>query len=92
MYQSPGAIVVAASSTIPKDVGTYVIVCLICFGVCVSEFSILAEVINSGVATTFVCMAEDPSALQRTKPQLYQLVRSTYPAIAFWKHCFYLIK
>lgn len=45
------------------------------------EFYILAEVINSGVATTFVCIAEDPAAMQRTKPELYQKIREVYPMV-----------
>ncbi|KAJ3215755.1 putative choline transporter, neither null mutation nor overexpression affects choline transport [Clydaea vesicula] len=49
----------------------------------VSEFTILSEVINSGVTTTFVCLAEDPGALQRTKPDLYQKVVATYPTVQF---------
>jgi xanthosine utilization system XapX-like protein len=45
------------------------------------EFSIIASVINSGVATTFVCLAEDPAALARTKPELYQKIQQVYPEI-----------
>jgi len=35
-------------------------------------------VIDSGVATVFVCFAEDPHALSQTKPALYQVFRETY--------------
>ncbi|KAJ3158696.1 putative choline transporter, neither null mutation nor overexpression affects choline transport [Geranomyces michiganensis] len=44
------------------------------------QFWVLAEVVRSGVATTFVCLAEDPDALQRTKPQLYREFAHAYPA------------
>jgi hypothetical protein len=44
-------------------------------------FSIVSSVIESGVQTTFVCLAEDPSALARTKPALYQKIQETYPRI-----------
>jgi hypothetical protein len=45
------------------------------------QFSILAGVIDSGVATTFVCLAEDPAALARTKPELYRQIQQVYPQI-----------
>lgn len=46
-----------------------------------AEFGIMAEVINSGVATIFVCLAEDPYALQRTQPELFQKVVEVYPQV-----------
>ena len=46
-----------------------------------AEFGIVAEVINSGVATIFVCLAEDPYALQRTQPELFQKVVEVYPQV-----------
>jgi hypothetical protein len=41
----------------------------------------ISQVIESGVATTFVCIAENPQALWNTKPDLYNQIRSTYPSI-----------
>ncbi|KAF9210083.1 putative choline transporter, neither null mutation nor overexpression affects choline transport [Haplosporangium sp. Z 27] len=38
-------------------------------------------VIDSGCATTFVCLAEDPAALARTKPELFEQIRATWPAV-----------
>jgi len=35
-------------------------------------------VIESGITTIFVCFAEEPQALNSTKPALYQLFRETY--------------
>jgi hypothetical protein len=46
-----------------------------------AEFSIISEVITSGVATIFVCLAEDPYALQRTQPELFQKVMEVYPQV-----------
>lgn len=46
-----------------------------------AEFNIMAEVINSGVATIFVCLAEDPYALQRTQPELFQKIAEVYPQV-----------
>lgn len=40
--------------------------------------NVLTEVISSGVVATFVCLAENPAALQRTRPTLYNAVRATY--------------
>jgi len=36
------------------------------------------EVINSGCACTFVCLAEDPAALRRTKPEILNQMQATY--------------
>ncbi|OUM61319.1 hypothetical protein PIROE2DRAFT_45310 [Piromyces sp. E2] len=44
-------------------------------------FSVVAQVINSGVATTFVCLCEDPDALRYTKPELWERIRETYPSV-----------
>ena len=44
---------------------------------------IITEVVSSGVATVFVCLAQDPAALQRTKPELYEKFRSTYPQVTW---------
>ncbi|KAG5461042.1 MAG: choline transporter-like protein [Olpidium bornovanus] len=44
--------------------------------------NLVGEIITSGTATTFVALAEDPEALARTKPQLYEKIRQTYPEVA----------
>jgi len=44
----------------------------------------LTEVINSGVATTFVCFAQEPQVLQRNNPHLYQKFVDTYNNILHW--------
>jgi len=46
-------------------------------------FLVVSKVINSGVATTFVCLCEDPDALRHTKPELWEKVRDTYPSIVY---------
>lgn len=50
------------------------VVIMVCFLIGASMFSTISTVISSGVATTFVCLAEDPDALRRTKPELYEKV------------------
>lgn len=39
---------------------------------------IITAVIESGVTTTFVCLAEDPAALRRNDPELYNEISSRY--------------
>ncbi|KAI8821083.1 plasma-membrane choline transporter-domain-containing protein [Fimicolochytrium jonesii] len=51
-----------------------------------SEFFVMSNVIDSGNVTTFVCLAEDPAALQRTKPELYESIRQAYPQVQFGAH------
>ncbi|CAO3640172.1 unnamed protein product [Cunninghamella blakesleeana] len=57
------------------------VVVLICFITGLAMFSTIATVITSGVCTTFVCLAEDPQALQRTQPALFEKIRSTWPQV-----------
>ncbi|KAI8867657.1 DUF580-domain-containing protein [Ramicandelaber brevisporus] len=46
-------------------------------------FMLVAQVIDSGTAATFVCLAEDPGALARTKPYLFEEIRRTWPAVVY---------
>ncbi|OAC98451.1 hypothetical protein MUCCIDRAFT_44729 [Mucor lusitanicus CBS 277.49] len=48
-----------------RDGGMTPVVIMVCFLIGASMFSSIATVISSGVATTFVCLAEDPEALRR---------------------------
>ncbi|KAG0005527.1 putative choline transporter, neither null mutation nor overexpression affects choline transport [Modicella reniformis] len=41
----------------------------------------VGTVIDSGVVATFVCLAEDPAALARTKPELFEKIRLTWPEV-----------
>ncbi|KAG0300844.1 putative choline transporter, neither null mutation nor overexpression affects choline transport [Dissophora globulifera] len=43
--------------------------------------SVPNNVIDSGVTTTFVALAEDPQTLYRTKPELYHAIAEHYPQI-----------
>ena len=40
--------------------------------------SVATQLIGSGSSATLVCFAEDPSALQRSKPELYREITSAY--------------
>ncbi|KAI8884849.1 DUF580-domain-containing protein [Backusella circina FSU 941] len=71
----------AARPVYNQDGGMTPIVVMVCFLIGASMFSSIATVISSGVATTFVCLAEDPQALQRSKPELFEKIRETWPRV-----------
>ncbi|KAJ3011684.1 putative choline transporter, neither null mutation nor overexpression affects choline transport [Thoreauomyces humboldtii] len=73
---------VRASPEIPSDAQHYALFIILAVLVGGAEFFVLSNVIDSGAAATFVCLAEDPEALRRTKPQLYDAIYATYPQIA----------
>ena len=73
-----------AASSIPKNDFSYpLVICILGFVIGLAEFTILSEVIESGTATTFVCLAEEPGVLLRTKPQLFAKIQQTYPSLGF---------
>ena len=55
----------AAQPAFNQGGGMTPVVVMVCFLIGSSMFSSIATVISSGVATTFVCLAEDPDALRR---------------------------
>ncbi|KAI9256456.1 plasma-membrane choline transporter-domain-containing protein [Phascolomyces articulosus] len=71
----------AAQPAYNQTGGMTPIVVMVCFLIGSSMFSSIATVISSGVATTFVCLAEDPDALRRTRPELFEKIRETYPRV-----------
>lgn len=60
---------------------TYGLIALGGFFIGIVEFSVLANVIDSGVVVTFVCLAEDPMALAATKPLLFGKIQQVYPQV-----------
>ncbi|KAJ1660850.1 pH nine-sensitive protein 1 [Dispira simplex] len=54
---------------------------LVSFFIGLSLFFIAGKAVDSGNATTFVCLAEDPGAMQRSKPVLFEEVRQRYPHV-----------
>ncbi|OUM61321.1 hypothetical protein PIROE2DRAFT_45305 [Piromyces sp. E2] len=64
-----------------EEVVIYVVFGIIAFLFGFAIFSVVAQVINSGVATTFVCICEDPDALHYTKPELWEKVKETFPSV-----------
>ncbi|RKP26383.1 plasma-membrane choline transporter-domain-containing protein [Syncephalis pseudoplumigaleata] len=52
-----------------------------CFLIGLAMMSLVAGVIDSGVVSTFVALAEDPMALARTKPELFERIRQTWPDV-----------
>ncbi|KAI8376125.1 plasma-membrane choline transporter-domain-containing protein [Radiomyces spectabilis] len=71
----------AANPAYNQGGGMTPVVVLVCFLLGSSMFSSIATVISSGVATTFLCLAEDPDALRRSKPMLYEKIRETWPRV-----------
>ncbi|KAJ3305724.1 hypothetical protein HDV03_001132 [Kappamyces sp. JEL0829] len=69
------ALFVRFSTDFSATVADYVIVAVSAFFVGIVEFSVMANIIDSGVVATFVCLAEDPLALAQTKPDLYQKIQ-----------------
>lgn len=63
----------AGSYTVPIIIAAFVIA--------MSMFTVLLKCIDSGAATTFVCLAEDPGAMERNNPQLFAMIRETYPQV-----------
>lgn len=66
-----------------NQVAVVVVFGIVSFLIGLMIFSVVAQVINSGVATTFVCLCEDPDALRQTKPELWEKVRDTYPSVVY---------
>ncbi|KAJ2483784.1 putative choline transporter, neither null mutation nor overexpression affects choline transport [Coemansia sp. RSA 2131] len=56
------------------------------FVLAMSMFMVLLKCIDSGAATTFVCLAEDPDAMARNNPRLFAMVRETYPQVVRGVH------
>jgi len=51
------------------------------FFVGVIMMSLVMSIVESGVATIFVCFAEEPATMQRNNPYLYEKFRSTYDQV-----------
>jgi hypothetical protein len=76
-----GCLVVYLSPSIPNDPQYFIIIGICGLFIGLVEFSVIARVIDSGVVTTFVCLAEDPQALAITKPGLYREIQTVYPQV-----------
>lgn len=63
--------------------GYVILVAIAAFFIGAMMMSIVGRVIDSGTSTTFVCVAEDPGALARTKPELFQKFQQVYPQVAW---------
>lgn len=84
LVNAAGGALFVLLSTMPKTSTYYMVVAVIGFLVGIAEFSILSVVIDSGVATTFVCIAEDSLAIAQKQPELYHQIQQTYPAVVFF--------
>ncbi|KAJ3203555.1 putative choline transporter, neither null mutation nor overexpression affects choline transport [Dinochytrium kinnereticum] len=80
-----GFVYVRLSEGIADTTVNYVVVCLVSGLIGMWLFLILAEVVTSGIATTYVCLAEDPATLARQQPELFAKLYATWPDIQ-WGH------
>jgi hypothetical protein len=72
-------------SNMHKVVTTWVMVA-ITFVASLFVTNIMLNVVTSGSSATFVCLAEDPAALKRTKPELYARLESAYANVFRYWH------
>jgi hypothetical protein len=81
-----GLVTVAVIKTsLPYVDGTVQVIGFVsAFIAAVIQFSVLAQVISSGTATTFVCLALDEKALERTKPMLWAAFLGTYAELGIF--------
>ncbi|KAJ1963738.1 putative choline transporter, neither null mutation nor overexpression affects choline transport [Dipsacomyces acuminosporus] len=80
------AIVAWAYITVTKPeyntTGSYTApIIIIAFIIAMGMFTVLLKCIDSGTATTFVCLAEDPQAMARNNPRLFAQVMESYPNV-----------
>lgn len=63
------------------DNNAILVLVIICFFFGLVMTGVITNVIDSGVTTTFVALAESPDALRRTKPQLFERIRREWPQV-----------
>jgi len=56
----------------------WIFIAVVAFFIGFTMFLIVSEVVDSAVATYFVCFAQDPQVLQRNNPELYHKLTTTY--------------
>jgi len=80
-----GRVILAAVKSDPNSdaSGFLLVICILLFFVGMFMMNVVSMVMESGTQTTFVCLAEDPAALARTKPELYEKFKQVYPQIAW---------
>ncbi|TPX69192.1 hypothetical protein CcCBS67573_g06927 [Chytriomyces confervae] len=69
--------------TLGNGVGVYVGVCLISAFIGMWLFLVLLEVVDSGTAATFVCLAEDPATIQRQQPRFFESIQQRFPEVSW---------
>jgi hypothetical protein len=62
-----------------SDFKAIVLIC--CFVIGLVMRSIVIGIINSGVTSTLVALAEEPMALARTRPELFEEIRKGWPEV-----------
>jgi hypothetical protein len=73
--------VAAARPSLTADTATLVMLLIIAGLIGLTMMSVVSGVIESGVATTFVALGEDPQTLARNQPVLFEKIRQTWPEV-----------
>ncbi|KAG9290148.1 hypothetical protein G9A89_010454 [Geosiphon pyriformis] len=63
------------------DTTRILVLVLVCFLLGLMMTIVVTDAIDSGVTTTFVALAEQPDALRRTKPELFERIRQEWPRV-----------
>ncbi|KAE8257926.1 hypothetical protein A4X13_0g2034 [Tilletia indica] len=69
------------SDSNPGESSSIIILASFVFGLQIS-LSLGAGTIGSGVSTLFVALAEDPEVIRTRDPELFEMIRATYPQVA----------
>ncbi|CAG8585462.1 15187_t:CDS:2 [Racocetra persica] len=64
-----------------ENTNLVIVFVIICFVIGFMMCVVITDAIGSGVSTTFVALAEDPDALRRTKPLLFEKIRLQWPRV-----------
>jgi len=76
-----GAVIGYVIFSTPQEKEMYYFVGIISFCIGTIIISLTTEVIDSGVATLFVCFVENPNRLQETHPEVYQKFQEKYASV-----------
>jgi hypothetical protein len=74
-------LVVLVYPTIAANMALTVMVVLVAFLASIAFMMLVSQVIESGVATIYTALCEDPLALSRTNPALFNKIRESWPEV-----------
>lgn len=80
------AYIAIVNPSLASDSVSLAILLIIAFLIGLVLMSLVGSVIESGTATTFVALAEDPQVLARNQPELFAKIQQTWPEIVQGVH------